>query len=140
MKVERDNYGAVKSKGNENYRKILTLAIKQGQLEPEYMDIDSKHRGSALNYSVYDFMRGAVLVQKRETTCTKYGNSPKKSYWLLIRQGRKVIVYEAPKKGAIVRKAKKSSNSGEVVRHILGKKFGNNQEIIAKIISSGFLQ
>lgn len=103
-------------------RSILYQAIKKGIIEEEYCGVDNKHRGECLNYDVYDYAPGIALVQKRKTTCTKYGNSPQKNYLLIGRVKGKVFVIPAPKKNAIVRQAKKDPKPGGIIRHIAGVK------------------
>jgi len=95
--------------------------------------VDRKHRGSALNYDIYDYARGVVLIQQRLTTCTKYGNSPKKDYFLLIRSNGRIFKKEAPKKMAIVKLAKKDPEPGEIIKHIIGATTA--KEIIAKYVA-----
>jgi len=73
-------------------RTLLARAIEAGNLDASYVDIDRKHRGSALNYDLYDAKDGIALYQQRHTVCTKFGNSPAKDYFLVRRTGRKVSV------------------------------------------------
>lgn len=103
---------------------ILRAAINTELIPAEYCEIDRKHRGSARNYDLYDFAPGVALVQKRETTCTKYGNSPQKSYLLLRRNGAgKITVVEmAAAKARIAKLAKSDLPFGGVIAAITGKK------------------
>ena len=105
-------------------REILDAAVKADKLDAEYCDVDRKHRGSALNYDLYDVVvtRGRVvsaLFQARQTTCTKYGNSPVKDYVLLTRRGRaKVPAVEwldDARKRRVVRLSRHSLLAGEVI-------------------------
>ncbi len=123
--MKRGFYGAIIIDDRPGYKhalSILQTSIKKGLLDPEYCDVDNKHRGSALNYEIYDYARGVVLIQRRKTTCTKYGNSPKKDYYILGRLKGKVFKVKAPKKNAIVRQAKKDLGTGYILRHIAGIK------------------
>jgi len=134
--MRRNDYGAIifdESKGYDNGRNILAQAIKKGRLEEPYCDVDKKHRGSALNYEIYDYARGVVLIQKRMTECTKYGNSPKKDYLLLFRVKGRLVTMEAPKKLSIVRVAKKDPPAGEIIQHIIGAKTA--KDVLAKYVA-----
>ena len=93
--VKRDpSFGQLISATNDTHlkaaRRLLELAIKAGLLDAPYVDVDRKHRGSALNYDLYDAKDGVALYQCRHTVCTKYGNTPTKDYVLLRRKGRGV--------------------------------------------------
>ena len=103
---------------------ILQTAISTGLIPQEYCDVDYKHRGSARNYDLYDFAPGVALVQKRETVCTKYGNSPQKTYLLLRRNGAGKITVEemAATKARIAKLAKSGLPFGGVIAAITGKK------------------
>ena len=101
---------------------ILAQAIRQGTLDAPYCDVDKKHRGSALNYDLFDFARGVALVQRRNTVCSKYGNSPTKSYWMLRRRAGKVTVTMAPGKATIAKLAKSDLPWGGVIAAITGAK------------------
>lgn len=105
-------------------QQILALAIKKGMLEPEYCDVDRKHRGSARNYDLYDFAPGVALVQQRDTTCTKYGNRPKKQYWLIRRNGAGKLTVESADhaKARIAKLAKSDLPFGGIIAAITGKK------------------
>jgi len=134
--MTRNEYGAIcrsESAWYSNGLDILSQAFKRGLLGSPYCDVDKKHRGSALNYEIYDYARGVVLVQKRLTICTKYGNSPQKDYFLLLRLKGKVVVKDAPKKMSIVRMAKKSPKQGEIIQHIIGAKTA--KEVVAKYVA-----
>lgn len=102
---------------------LLAQAIQSGKLEKPYVDVDSRHRGSALNYDLYDIKGASVLIQSRHTTCTKWGNSPKKDYLLLRKMGRGVTVIDMNEsKPVIVKLAKASDGLGDVIDALSGKK------------------
>ena len=129
-------YGEIVSSDNRYYRsgqKILSTAIRKGLLESPYCNVDGKHRGSALNHDIYDIAPGLILIQRRYTTCTKYGNSPKKDYFMLLNIGKKVIKIDAPKKMSIVRMAKKNPRDGDIIKHITGEK--NPKRILAGLVA-----
>jgi hypothetical protein len=103
-------------------KSILAQAIRRGVVDAPYCEVDAKHRGSALNYDLYDFARGVALVQQRHTTCTKYGNSPTKTYLILRRQCGVVTATEAPGKARIAKLAKSGLPWGGVIAAITGRK------------------
>ncbi len=89
----RNEFGAITSGVEYNKaRLIILLAIKNKKLKNEYVDVDRRHRGEALNYSVYDIRSSTVIIQRRFTICTKYGNSPTKDYILLQKCGNGIMV------------------------------------------------
>jgi len=114
---------AVNSKHINAARTLLNRAISEGYLSKPYVDVDHKHRGSALNYELYDAKDGIALYQKRYTVCTKYGNSPTKEYFYVCRAGRRVTVeqLDAKAKARVVKLAKASSILGEVINTLTGK-------------------
>lgn len=117
--MNRNTYGALTT--NEG-REIVCEAIKKGILDAEYCDVDRKHRGSALNYDVYDIKGNTVLIQKRVTTCTKYGNSPKKDYYFLVKTSRKIKLVDVNKfKMTVAKLAKSACELGQVIDCINGK-------------------
>ena len=73
-------------------RKLLHEAISKEYLNEPYVNVDKKHRGSALSYDLYDVSRNEILIQRRYTVCTKYGNSPTKNYFVIRRHGRTIQV------------------------------------------------
>ena len=119
VKLERNCWGAI-SNPPVAAREILVDAIIAGHLQEEYCDVDRKHRGSALNYAMYDIASGVILIQQRYTTCTKWGNNPQKDYYLLLRTCDGVVKVEAPHKMAIVRASKLGLPAGKVIEKICG--------------------
>lgn len=140
IKLERDCWGAVKNPTAEA-REILVDAIIAGHLEEEYCDVDRKHRGSALNYAIYDIASDVILIQKRHTTCTKWGNNPQKDYYLLLRLLRTqkgVVKIVAPHKMAIIRASKLGLPAGKVIEKICGTQSAD--EIFALLVAAPRLE
>lgn len=128
--IRRGNYGEIlRSYGVpepvtlSRGAKILSLAVRRGLVDAPYCEVDHKHRGSALNYDIYDAAPGAVLVQRRYTICTKYGSSPQKTYLLLRRTDRKITVASADGHKAVLAKlAKQVPKLGAIIAHCEGRK------------------
>lgn len=125
--VKRDaSFGQLVSAMNDTHikaaRGLLERAIKAGLLAAPYVDVDRKHRGSALNYDLYDAKDGIALYQRRYTVCTKYGNSPTKDYFLLRRKGHGVELegLGGPEKARVVKLARVANNLGEVINTVTG--------------------
>lgn len=125
--VKRDaNFGQLVSATNDTHikaaRGLLERAIKAGLLEAPYVDVDRKHRGSALNYDPYDAKDGIALYQRRFTVCTKYGNSPNKDYFLLRRKGRGVELewLGGSEKARVVKLSRVATTLGEVINTLTG--------------------
>jgi hypothetical protein len=116
-KINRNSWGAIVS-ADQHAKMILADAMLDGVLEPEYCDVDHKHRGSALNYDIYDYVDNAILVQKRHTTCDKYGNHPQKDYIILMNINGEVVRADAPHKMAIARAAKLNPPIGHILHKI----------------------
>jgi len=58
-----------------------------------------------------------VLVQRRYTICTKYGNSPQKSYMLIERKSRKIKVWNVDGlKSLVVKRSKGGAKFGTLVK------------------------
>lgn len=123
MKIQKGLYGEV-IKAHEinlykNVRSMLNQAVREGKIDAPYCDVDSKHRGSALNYDVYDFKKGAGIIQRRETTCTKYGNSPKKDYFMISRKAGKVTITDLKEhKMKIARRSKACTENGQLFKSL----------------------
>lgn len=120
--VKRDaNFGQLVSAANDTHikaaRGLLERAIKAGLLEAPYVDVDRKHRGSALNYDLYDAKDGIALYQRRFTVCTKHGNSPKKDYFILRRKGRGVELewLGGSEKSRVVKLSRVATTLGEMI-------------------------
>jgi hypothetical protein len=98
-------------------RKLLKEAIAKEYLKAPYVDIDKRHRGSALNYDLYDADRNEVLVQRRYTVCTKYGNSPTKDYFVIRRhrQAIQVLLVSDDAKRLVVKRSRTTKELGEVL-------------------------
>ena len=98
-------------------RKLLEEAIAKEYLKAPYVDIDKRHRGSALNYDLYDADRNEVLVQRRYTVCTKYGNSPTKDYFVIRRhrQAIQVLLVSDDAKRLVVKRSRTTKELGEVL-------------------------
>jgi len=98
-------------------KKLLKEAIAKGYIDEPYVDVDKKHRGSALNYDLYDVNRHEVLVQRRYTVCTKYGNSPTKNYFVIRRHGMTIQVLRVTDdaKPLVVKRSRASVELGEVL-------------------------
>ena len=105
-------------------QELLSKAIAAKKLTAPYNDMELHKRhgylGRCLNYDFYDIAEACVLVQQRETERTKYGSSPRKSYFIIRRCGRGVILIEAPK-ATVVKLAKISTALGQVIQTITGK-------------------
>lgn len=100
-------------------RSILNAAILKSLLPAEFVDVDRKHRGSALNYSVYDYDKNSLLVQKRHTTCTKYGNSPQVDYFYLTKKYSTITIKELiSEKLLIQRRAKAAMYPGDLIKSL----------------------
>lgn len=125
--ARRNEYGALTAMPSEREsvaRELLSKAIESKKLKAPFNNMERHKRhgyiGRCLNYDYYDVSESSVLVQERETERTKYGTSPRKSYHIIRRCGRGVIVTEAPK--AIVAKLSKvSTELGQVIKTITGK-------------------
>ena len=113
----------------------LAKLIKQcvgeaGPMSESYVDVDRKHRGSALNHDMYDVVinNGKVrqaLVQERYCTCTKYGNAVTKEYFLLTASRGKVkscVMLDDSTKRRVVKMSRTAKQAGEIIevlsRHI----------------------
>lgn len=104
--------------------KAISLAVAQGMLKGEYCSVDRKHRGDALNYDIYDvdIKKRLVLVQRRHTVCTKYGNSPTKDYFLIKLTRNKVEVQDFNSfKPVIVKLSRVCNFAGELLKTLLAK-------------------
>lgn len=131
--LKRNTWGAIISgEGINKAQEILCDAILAGKLDESYCDVDRKHRGSALNYDIYDFSEGVVLIQQRVTTCTKYGNSPKKDYYLLIKTTGGIAKIEAPHKMSIARASKLGLPVGAVIQKICGT--SSSDDLFARFV------
>jgi hypothetical protein len=119
----RNEFGAITSGVEYNKaRLIILLAIKNKKLKNEYVDVDRRHRGEALNYSVYDIRSSTVIIQRRFTICTKYGNSPTKDYILLQKCGNGIMVKDINDfKPHIVKLSKSGYKLGKIIDFVKGK-------------------
>lgn len=121
QQILRGTYGELIFAGNNPLidagRQLLKEAIAKGYIDEPYVDVDKKHRGSALNYDLYDVDRNEVLVQRRYTVCTKYGNSPTKSYLVIRRHGKAIQVLRVIEdaKPLVVKRSRASVEFGEVL-------------------------
>lgn len=125
--VKRDpSFGRLISATNDTHLKaakvLLERAIKARLLDAPYVNVDRKHRGSALNYDPYDAKDGIALFQRRYTVCTKYGNSPTKDYVLLRRKGRRVELewLGGSEKARVVKLSRVATTLGEVINTLTG--------------------
>lgn len=125
--VKRDsNFGQLVNAANDTHikaaRGLLERAIKAGLLDAPYVDVDRKHRGSALNYDLYDAKDGVALYQRRHTVCTKYGNTPSKDYVLLRRKGRGVELewLGGSEKARVVKLSRVATTLGAVINTLTG--------------------
>lgn len=108
---------------------LLDEAIRAKALESSYVEVDRKHRGSALNYDLFDVAINragrvvAAIYQRRFTVCTKYGNSPTKDYFLITAGRGKAVkvdeIYDA--KPRLVRYARVAMIAGELIDAMAGK-------------------
>lgn len=137
VKFERDCWGALKNPTVEAME-ILVDAIIAGYLEEEYCNVDRKHRGSALNYAIYDIASNVILIQRRYTTCTKWGNNPQKDYYLLLHTHEGIVKIDAPHKMAIVRASKLGLQAGKVIERICGTQSAD--EIFARLVAAPRLE
>jgi len=118
--MTRNYWGAIEGPRSP----LLASAIAAGLLPAEYIDTDRKGRGSCLNYDDYDVSASPkrLLVQRRETTITKYGSSPRKSYALVQLRNRKVeVINMDAHKALIVKLAKAATRPGQVIATLLGE-------------------
>lgn len=119
--VTRGNYGEILSPTTNPTiaaaKKLLAKAIESGYLERPYVDVDKKHRGSALNHDVYDASASSVLIQRRKTICHKHGNSPTKDYLCITRRNGNLVVTEVSDsaKPMVVKRCKASHALGEAI-------------------------
>jgi len=127
-KPQRDKFGALINLPDEqaqNAKVLLRQAIASGKLEEEYSTVEWNARrgcgiGWALNYAIYDVTPSAVLVQRRETECHKYGITPHKDYFIIRRCGAGVRVTEASK-ARVVKLANVSTAFGQVIDTLEGR-------------------
>lgn len=121
QEIRRGSYGELILAANNPHidagRKLLAEAIAKEYLDEPYVDVDKKHRGSALNYDMYDVNRHEVLVQRRYTACTKYGNSPTKDYYVIRRHGKAIQVLRVTDdaKPFVIKRSRASMELGEVL-------------------------
>ena len=121
QEIRRGTYGELILAGNNPVidagRKLLNEAISKEYLDESYVDVDKKHRGSALSYDLYDVSRNEILIQRRYTVCSKYGNSPTKNYFVIRRHGRTIQVLRVTDdaKPFIVKRSRASVELGEVL-------------------------
>ena len=127
--VYRGHYGELQRRNPEPITlsrgaAILDAAISRGRVDAPYCEVDHKHRGTALNWDIYDAAPGRVLVQRRHTTCTRWGSSPTKQYLILSRDRRsKITVTSADAyKAVIVKLAKTAPRLGAIIAHCEGRK------------------
>lgn len=119
--ITRGSYGEILSQTNHPLygaaKKLLARAIQSGYLQQPYVDVDKKHRGSALNYDIYDACTSSVLIQRRKTICTKYGNSPTKDYYSIAKRRGNLVVTEVSEyaKPLVVKRCKASHELGEAI-------------------------
>lgn len=125
--IHRNEFGALTAIPSElraRAQELLSKAIAAQKLKAPYHDMALHKRhgyiGRCLNYDCYDVAESCVLVQRRETERTKYGSSPRKSYFIIRRCGRGVTVIDAPK-AMVVKLAKASTGLGQVIQTITGK-------------------
>lgn len=125
-KCTRDEYGAVDTASNgmlDTAKKLLVRAIKANLLEASYSNFYEHRRwgwlGDSLNYAYYDINKSCVLVQRRYTERTKYGTSVQKDYFFITKNGRAVVVKEAPKH-RVMKLAKASKALGDVIATLTG--------------------
>jgi len=121
QQILRGSYGELILAGKNPFidggRKLLNEAIAKGYIDEPYVNVDKKHRGSALNYDLYDVNRNEVLIQRRYTVCTKYGNSPTKNYFVIRRHGKTILVLRVTDdaKSLVVKRSRASVELGEVL-------------------------
>jgi hypothetical protein len=121
QQIIRGTYGELILAGRnpviDGGRKLLNEAIAKGYIDEPYVNVDKKHRGSALNYDLYDVNRNEVLIQRRYTVCTKYGNSPTKNYFVIRRHGKTIQVLRVTDdaKSLVVKRSRASVEFGEVL-------------------------
>lgn len=121
QQILRGTYGELIFAGNNPVidagRQLLKEAIAKEYLKAPFVDVDKRHRGSALNYDLYDANRNEVLVQRRYTVCTKYGNSPTKDYFVIRRHGKaiQVLLVSDDAKRLVVKRSRTTKVLGEVL-------------------------
>lgn len=121
--IARNHYGALVSFPIAALQ-LLNQAIASDKLDDEYNNIKFDRRGrpigQCLNYDCYDFHGCAVLVQRRETTCTKYGSCPQKDYFIVRKCGRGVTVKPADK-ARVVKLSRQATQLGQVIDTLEGR-------------------
>jgi len=118
--ITRNRYGAI-SPEPVKYRAIVLDAQVQGLIEAEGCEFDSRRRGWALNYDIYDIdiPSRRMIVQRRYTVGDKYGLHPTKTYLLISWfRGRATTVEVAPAKALIAKLAKVATRLGQVVARV----------------------
>lgn len=125
--MTRGYYGQmVEFAGQAEAASLLSDAQQMGIIEMAYCDVDRKHRGSALSYDTYDYdaTSGMLLIQQRHTTCTKWGNSPRKNYLVLRRTDDQITITNVDGyKAKIVKLCKTPGvEQGDVISVLLGNK------------------
>jgi hypothetical protein len=120
----RNHFGALMTFPS-GARDLLIKAIATDKLSPEYNAVAWNRRrqraeGWCLNYDCYDVTPSAILVQRRETLCDKYGSHPTKNYYVIRKCGRGVTVTEAPK-ARVAKLAKVSTHLGDIIDTIEGR-------------------
>jgi hypothetical protein len=121
QQILRGTYGELIFAGNNPLidagRQLLKEAIAKEYLKAPFVAVDKKHRGSALNYDLYDVDRNEVLVQRRYTVCTKYGNSPTKDYFVIRRHRNsiQVLLVSDDAKRLVVKRSRTAKVLGEVL-------------------------
>lgn len=116
----RNKFGALSWSGENtpinliNGIKLLKKAIALDNLPSEYIDTNKKGFGDCLNYDIYDVIRGAVLVQQRNTTIDKYGLHPQKDYYIISDSGKKVNLVN--RKNMIVKWSRRAKKVGDIIK------------------------
>lgn len=123
--MDRNIFGAIVGAECGAGFALIKLAINAGKLPPEEKQFNKRNCGWARNYDIYDLTPGGgkAIVQCRETRVTKHYNSPQKSYFLISKKGRGVVVTELVKeKPLIVRRAKQALKPGDVIHSLSAAK------------------
>jgi hypothetical protein len=118
--VSRNTFGAIVNYTSdklaylETAKALIADAIKSNKLGAEFVEGNAK-RGTSLNYDVYDVKGSTALIQRRDTSWDKYGAHPIKSYYLIRRVGRGVVVEIVENKATVNKAAKNSDTLGEAI-------------------------
>lgn len=116
---EIDYIGVINDDSRVDYRtnvSVQLLRLFEPILDDSYIET-RKGRGSCLNHDLYgyDAHQGVAIIQSRETMITKYGNSSRKTYFLIGRNEITEEFFRHPVSAHTVRAAIKKNPSLDYV-------------------------